>query len=507
MQLALRGRRWFAAPSIVCGWRKETRKMAEQAELTRPHASATKLQTVNPANGEPGKSYDRHTIEDGHHAAETARAVFLSWRRTSFADRSAIIRKAAEVLRSRKDEFARLMTEEMGKTLDDGRAEVEKCAFHCDWFADNADKYLEKQPVEIGGGGEAFVTFNPLGVILAVMPWNFPFWQVFRAAAPALMAGNGMLLKHASNVPGCALAIEGVLHQAGVPKGLFRTLQLQSSDVEPLIKDENVAAVTLTGSVPAGRAVATAAGSVLKKCVLELGGSDAYIVLEDADVAAAAKVAATARMVNGGQSCIAGKRFVVVRSILDAFEKALVEAMRAYDMGDPTQEGTKLGPMVSIKARDEIHKQVEESIAKGAKLLLGGTVPDRPGAWYPATVLANVRPGQPANDEEVFGPVAAIIVAEDEVDAIRIANSSEFGLGSGVLTSDLERGRRIAAEELEAGMSFVNESVRSDPRAPFGGVKHSGYGRECSAFGIHEFVNIKTVHVKPLGHGGQNGIE
>jgi succinate-semialdehyde dehydrogenase/glutarate-semialdehyde dehydrogenase len=480
--------------------------MAEQAELTRPQTTATKLQVINPATGEPGKSYDRHTIEDGIVAAKAGHAAFLKWRKTGFEQRSRIIHKTAEILRARKDEFARLMTEEMGKTLDDGRAEVEKCAFHSDWFADHAQEYLTQEPVDIGGG-EAFVTFNPLGIVLAVMPWNFPFWQVFRAAAPALMAGNGMLLKHASNVPGCALAIEEVLHQAGVPKDLFRTLLLDSRDVEPLIKDDHVAAVTLTGSVPAGRAVATAAGSVLKKCVLELGGSDAYLVLDDADIAAAAKIAATARMVNGGQSCIAGKRFIVVRSILDPFEGALVEAMRGYDMGDPGNEGTKLGPMVSIKARDEIHSQVQESVAKGAKLLLGGTVPDRPGAWYPATVLGDVRRGQPAHDEEVFGPVAAIIAAEDEPDAIRIANASEFGLGSGVLTSDLDRGRRIAAEELEAGMSFVNENVRSDPRAPFGGVKHSGYGRECSAFGIHEFVNIKTVHVKPLGPGGQNAIE
>jgi succinate-semialdehyde dehydrogenase/glutarate-semialdehyde dehydrogenase len=321
------------------------------------------------------------------------------------------------------------------------------------------------------------------------------------------MAGNGMLLKHASNVPGCALAIQDVLHQAGVPKGLFRTLLLPSSEVERLISDDKVAAVTLTGSVPAGKSVATAAGSVLKKCVLELGGSDAYLVLEDADIDAAAKVAATARMVNGGQSCIAGKRFIVVRSILDPFERAMVDAMRTYQMGDPSKEGTKLGPMQSVRARDEIHRQVTESVRKGARLLLGGEVPDRPGAWYPATVLSNVLPGQPAHDEEVFGPVAAIIAAEDEADAIRIANDSEFGLGSGVLTSDIDRGRRIAAEELEAGLSFVNENVRSDPRAPFGGVKRSGYGRECSAFGIHEFVNIKTVHVKPLGHGGANRTE
>lgn len=470
--------------------------MAEQAELTRP-GTRRKIQTTNPATGQPGRSYDETSIEEARAAAAAAHNEFLKWRRTGFADRSAVIRKAAEILRVRKDEFARLMTEEMGKTVTDGRAEVEKCAFHCDWFADHAEKYLAKESVDIGGG-EAFVTFNPLGIVLAVMPWNFPFWQVFRAAGPALMAGNGMLLKHASNVPGCALAIERVLHDAGVPRDLFRTLLLPSSGVEGLIKDDNIAAATLTGSVAAGRSVATAAASVLKKCVLELGGSDAYVVLGDVDVDAAAKIAATARMVNGGQSCIAGKRFIVVRDVLEGFERALVDAMRGYEMGDPTEETTKLGPMVSMKARDDMHAQVTKSLDKGARLLLGGSIPGRPGAWYPATVLADVQRGQPAHDEEVFGPVAAIIAAEDEADAVRIANDSEFGLGSGVLTSDLDRGRRIAAEELDAGLSFVNENVRSDPRAPFGGVKHSGYGRECSAYGIREFVNIKTVHVKPL---------
>src|SRR5881628_2748725 len=377
--------------------------MAEQAELTRPGASAQKLQTINPATGEPGKAYDPHNLDDALAAAKAARAAHLEWRRTSFDERSGIIRKAAAILRERKDEFARLMTAEMGKTLSDGRAEVEKCASHCDWFADHAHEYLAEEPADIGGG-EAFVTFNPIGVVLAVMPWNFPFWQVFRAAAPALMAGNAAVLKHASNVPGCALAIEEVLHQAGVPRDLFRTLLLPTRHVEALIKDENVAAVTLTGSVAAGRAVATEAGSVLKKCVLELGGSDPYIILEDADVAAAAKVAATARMVNGGQSCIAGKRFIVVRSILEPFEKALVDAMRGFETGDPRKEGTHLGPMQSVKARDEIHRQVTESVRKGARLLLGGKVPDRPGAWYPATVLTNVHAGQPAHDEEVFGP-------------------------------------------------------------------------------------------------------
>jgi succinate-semialdehyde dehydrogenase/glutarate-semialdehyde dehydrogenase len=479
--------------------------MSDQLEATRPQ-SRDCFQVVNPATGEGGRRYDQHSIEEAHAIAERAHRAFLDWRRTSFEERSAIVRKAGEILRSREDEFARLMTEEMGKTLDDGRAEIEKCALNCDWFADHAREYLSDEPVDIGGG-EAFVTFNPLGIVLAVMPWNFPFWQVFRFAAPALMAGNGALLKHASNVPGCALAIEEVLHQAGVPKDLFRTLLLPSSAVEGLIKDEHVAAVTLTGSVAAGKAVATAAGSVLKKCVLELGGADAYLVLDDADVAAAAKIAATARMVNGGQSCIAGKRFIVVRSVLEPFEAAMVEAMRGYEMADPARDGTRLGPMQSVKARDEIHRQVTESVRKGARLLLGGEVPDRPGAWYPATVLGNVLPGQPAHDEEVFGPVAAIIAADDEADAIRIANASEFGLGSGVLTSDLDRGRRIAAQELEAGLSFVNENVRSDPRAPFGGVKHSGYGRECSAYGIREFTNIKTVHVKPLGHSSGSAVE
>ncbi|MGZ2412376.1 succinate-semialdehyde dehydrogenase / glutarate-semialdehyde dehydrogenase [Sphingomonas sp. F9_3S_D5_B_2] len=479
--------------------------MAEQAELTRP-GTRDQIKTVNPATGEPGKSYDPATLEDARAAARAARSAFAKWWRTSFAERAQVVRKAAEILRARQDEFARLMTEEMGKTVDDGRAEVEKCAFHCDWFADHAADYLAPQPVNLDGP-EAFVTFNPIGVVLAVMPWNFPFWQVFRFAAPALMAGNGALLKHASNVPGCALAIEDVLHQAGVPHDLFRTLLLPSKDVEALIKDDNIAAVTLTGSVAAGKSVATAAGSVLKKCVLELGGADAYLVLEDAGVAAAAKVCATARMVNGGQSCIAGKRFIVVRDVLEDFEQAIVDEMRAYKIGDPAQHGTRLGPMQSIQARDEIHRQVTDSVRAGARLLLGGQVPDRAGAWYPATVLSNVRPGQPAHDEEVFGPVAAIIAAEDEADAIRIANASEFGLGSGVLTGDLDRGRRIAEEELEAGMSFVNENVRSDPRMPFGGVKHSGYGRECADYGIREFVNIKSVHVRPLEDAAGNRVE
>jgi succinate-semialdehyde dehydrogenase/glutarate-semialdehyde dehydrogenase len=400
------------------------------------------------------------------------------------------------------------MTDEMGKTLTEGRAEIEKCAGNCDFYAEHAPAFLSERPVDMGDAHgpapKAKVAFRPLGTILAVMPWNFPFWQVFRFAAPTLMAGNTAVLKHASNVPGCALAIEDVFREAGFPPNVFRTVLIPGREARAIIEDPAVSAVSLTGSVEAGRQVAAQAGGVLKKCVLELGGSDAYLVLEDIDVPQAAKTAAAARMVNGGQSCIAGKRFIVLAEIREAFEQALVEAMRAYPMADPREEGTKLGPMQSVAARDGVHKQVADSVAKGARLLLGGEVPDRPGAWYPATVLADVRPGMPAHDEEVFGPVAAVIEARDEADAIRIANDSPFGLGSGVLTADLARGEWIATEELEAGMSFVNQNVRSDSRLPFGGVKHSGYGRECGEFGIHEFVNIKTVlvHEEPKAAGG-----
>jgi len=453
------------------------------------------VHTVNPATGEPGQSYPAHTIDDARAAAAAAHFAFETWRRTSFAERAGLMREAAAILRRRSDEYAALMTAEMGKTLTDGRAEIEKCAFQCDWFAEQAPTYLAPEPVDLGGP-EAFVTFNPLGVVLAVMPWNFPFWQVFRFAAPALMAGNGGVLKHASNVPGCALAIESVFRDAGFPDGLFATALVPSAGVKALIEDRHIAAVTLTGSVPAGRSVAAAAGAVLKKCVLELGGADAYLVLEDADVRAAAKVSAAARMVNAGQSCIAGKRFIVVREVRAAFEDALVAAMRGYEMGDPRDPATRLGPLQSVAARDQVHAQVEASVRAGARLLLGGVVPAQRGAWYPPTVLSGVAAGQPAHDEEVFGPVAAVIEAADERDAIAIANASEFGLGSGVLTRDLARGERIAAEELDAGLSFVNDNVRSDPRMPFGGVKHSGFGRECGAFGMREFVNIKSVHVK-----------
>lgn len=469
-----------------------------QHEQAEEHTSAPKrdvrpvFKSENPATGEPGKVYHGHTLEEALAIAEDARGAFGDWRRLPFSERAKCMKAAGAALRRRAGEFAELMTAEMGKIRTEGLAEIEKCAFNCDFFADRAERFLEREPVDLGGS-KAFVTFNPLGTVLAIMPWNFPFWQVFRFAAPALMAGNTAVLKHASNVPGCALAVEEVFREAGFPANVFRALLIPSSGVEALIGNPAIAAVTLTGSVAAGQSVAAVAGRHLKKCVLELGGSDAYLVLEDADIEIAATIATSARMANGGQSCIAGKRFIAVAAVKSGFERALADRMSSIPMGDPRDANTKLGPMQSIKARDQIHQQVQASIAKGATLLCGGTIPEKPGAWYPPTVLTDVKPGQPAHDEEVFGPVAAVIEACDEDEAIRIANSSQFGLGSGVITRDLSRGERIAAEELEAGMSFVNGAVRSDPRMPFGGVKHSGFGRECSQFGIREFVNIKSV--------------
>jgi succinate-semialdehyde dehydrogenase/glutarate-semialdehyde dehydrogenase len=456
-----------------------------------------RFDTHNPATGQSGRTYEGRTQAEVRDIVVAVDRAFAKWRRRSYSERAGVMKKAAAVLRQRKDEFAALMMEEMGKPISDGRAEVEKCATACDYFADNAERFLAQEKVDLGGP-EAFITFEPLGVILAIMPWNFPFWQVFRFAAPTLMAGNVAVLKHASNVPGCALAIETVFREAGFPDDVFRTLLIPSRDVDAVIDMKEVKAVTLTGSVEAGRKVAAAAAQRLKKSVLELGGSDAYVVLEDADIAKAAKICATARMVNAGQSCIAGKRFIVVEKVLHQFEKAFVAAMKAYEMGDPRDEGTKFGPMYSIAGRDELHEQVKRSIAAGARVLTGGEKPQKPGAWYPPTVLTDVKSGVPAFEEEIFGPVASVIVANDERDAIAIANDSEFGLGSAVITRDLDRGRRIAAHELESGMSFVNDNVRSDARMPFGGLKHSGYGREVSRYGLLEFVNIKSVLVTPM---------
>lgn len=452
-----------------------------------------KLASVNPTTLEVIASYDALSDAAVAAALERSAAAFRSWRETSFGERAAILRAAAAALRGGLEEHARLMALEMGKPIRQGRAEVEKCAWACDYYAENAERFLASEEVPTDAA-RSFVAYEPLGTILAVMPWNFPYWQVFRFAAPALMAGNVALLKHASNVCGCSLAIEEVFRRAGLPAGAFRSLLVPSGVVERLIAHPAVKAVTLTGSAPAGRAVARAAGELLKKAVLELGGSDPYVVLEDADLERAAAISADSRCVNSGQSCIAAKRFIAPKPIMERFERLFVECLAAKTVGDPLDETTEIGPLARLDLRDELHGQVERSVERGARLLLGGEVPSGPGAFYPPTALAGAAPGMPAYDEELFGPVAALIAAADEEDALRIANDTSFGLGAAVFTRDASRGERIATSRLEAGSCFVNASVKSDPRLPFGGIKESGFGRELSHFGIREFVNIKTVY-------------
>jgi succinate-semialdehyde dehydrogenase/glutarate-semialdehyde dehydrogenase len=386
------------------------------------------------------------------------------------------------------------MAIEMGKPLRQGVAEVEKCAWVCEYYAEHAEAFLADEPVA-AGAGKSFVSYRPIGLVLGIMPWNFPFWQVFRYACPTLMAGNGVLLKHAPNVPGSALAIEEVLRRAGLPDGLFRTLLIDLPQVPDLIADSRVRAVTLTGSTRAGRAVASQAGQHIKTTVLELGGSDPYLVLEDADLDRTIDACVTSRLQNSGQSCIAAKRFVVVDAVCDAFLERFVPRMAAAKVGDPLDSDTEVGPLARVDLRDALHDQVLHSVENGAGLLLGGSRPEGPGAYYPTTVLDDVAPGMRAYHEELFGPVASIVRVRDEAHAIEVANDTAFGLGAAVFTQDLERGHRIARDELDAGACFVNDFVRSDPRLPFGGVKESGYGRELARHGILEFVNAKTVSI------------
>ena len=453
------------------------------------------IRSINPADLQVIKTYQAMLPTEINNIIHLTNSAFEVWKETPFSFRSELMMKAAEVLKRKKEDYSMLMTLEMGKPIAQSRAEVDKCAWVCEYYAENAEKFLTDELISTDAS-KSFVSFQPLGIVLAVMPWNFPFWQVFRFAAPGLMAGNAGILKHASNVSGCALAIEEVFHLAGFPENLFRTILVPSSQMEEVIKNEKVKAVTLTGSVPAGKSVAKTAGSVLKKTVMELGGSDPYVILEDADLEMAADTCVTARLINGGQSCIAAKRFIVVEKVYDDFEKLFVEKMKSKKMGDPFDESNDVGPQASVPLRDELHQQVVKSIELGAKLLLGGKIPEREGAWYPPTVLSNVKKGMPAYDDELFGPVAALIKAKDETEAIQIANDSIFGLGAAVFTRDLKRGEMIAKEKIQAGCCFVNAFVKSDPRLPFGGIKESGYGRELSSFGIREFVNIKTVFVK-----------
>ncbi|GAB5553552.1 MAG: NAD-dependent succinate-semialdehyde dehydrogenase [Saprospiraceae bacterium] len=424
-----------------------------------------------------------------------AQQGFLDWKEVPFQERSRLMNALAEELRSNVDEYAKLATEEMGKTFESAKGEVEKCAWVCEYYAKNAHTFLADEPVNTAAN-KSYVSYQPLGVILAVMPWNYPYWQVFRFAAPALMAGNTVLLKHASNVQGCAKAMEQLFRNAGFPENVFHNLPIETEMVASVIAHPFVKAVTLTGSEKAGSAVASEAGKHIKKAVLELGGSDPYIILEDADLDLAVEVCVKGRLKNNGQSCIGAKRFIVVDAIYDEFLARFKDKMAAAKMGDPFAEDTVLGPLARPDLRDNLHRQVQESIEKGAQCILGGKIPDGVGSFYPATILTDVKPGMPAYEEELFGPVAALFRVKDEAAAIQIANDTNFGLGAAVFTQDIARGERIAKEELEAGSCFVNGMVGSDPRLPFGGINISGYGRELSHYGIREFTNIKTVSIQ-----------
>lgn len=454
------------------------------------------IHSINPVNGKIIHSYKEDNAEVIEKKISNAEKAWVKWRTTSFQQRGALLLKAADELYKRKEELAALMASEMGKPLKDGIGEIEKCAWVCKYYAENGERILKDERVKTEAK-KSFVSFQPLGVVLAIMPWNFPYWQCFRFLAPALMAGNTALLKHASNVPGCAISIEAVLLKSGFPKGVFQTMMIGSKPVNSVIANPIVKAVTLTGSTAAGKSVASSAGACIKKTVLELGGSDPYVILEDADLEMAATICAQSRLINNGQSCIAAKRFIVVKKVAPIFTKLLKEKMSGKTIGDPFDAATNLGPMARADLRDELYKQVLENIKQGAVCILGGQIPKFKGkhAFYEPTILTNVKKGMSAYSEELFGPVATVITARNEVDAIRIANDTSFGLGAAVFTKDIKRGERIAREELQAGACFVNTFVKSDPRLPFGGIKESGYGRELGSFGIKEFVNIKTVWV------------
>jgi len=450
--------------------------------------------SINPATQELIKEYEEYSdakVESLIHRAETS---FQNYKSIPLHKRIAMMQNVIQVLQKNREEFSVLMTVEMGKPIVQSRAEVDKCIWLCNYYVDNAETFLADELIATDAK-KSFIAYQPLGVILAVMPWNFPFWQVFRFAVPNLLAGNGGLLKHSSNVSGTALAIEKIFLEAGFPENIFSTLLISSPKVKNVIEHPLVKAVTLTGSTPAGKSVATTAGNVLKKAVLELGGSDPYIVLEDADLHAAAKTCVTSRLINGGQSCIAAKRFIIVEKIFHEFSRFFLEEMKSHKMGNPMDENVTVGPQARIDLRDELHQQVKASIVQGGELLLGGEIPDIKGAFYPPTVLTNISEENISFKEEIFGPVAPLIKAKDEKDAVRLANNSIFGLGASIFSRDVERAEKIAKQQLQAGSCFVNSFVKSNPRLPFGGINQSGYGRELGLYGMREFVNIKTIYV------------
>ncbi len=451
------------------------------------------IRTLNPATGELIKTFQPHTDRDIESKITLADSAFTAYRKTSFVDRSQWMLRAAEILESGKAVFGKLMTLEMGKTFKSAQEEAAKCAWVCRYYAENAEKFLADEIIQTNAA-KSFIRYQPLGIILAVMPWNFPFWQAFRFIAPALMAGNVGILKHASNVPQCAMAIEEILARAGFPEGVFQTLLIGSDKVQQILEDPRVKAATLTGSEPAGMSVASITGKQIKKTVLELGGSDPFIVMPSANIDEAASVAVKARCINNGQSCIAAKRFIVHESVFDRFAKLFVEGMSKLKVGGPMSETTDIGPIATSDLRDELDKQVQSSIAKGAKLLTGGKKMTGAGYFYTPTVLTEIPKDSPAYSEEMFGPVAMLFKVQNVDEAIALANDTSFGLGSSAWTNNTEEQKKFI-DEIESGLVFINSMVASDPRLPFGGVKRSGYGRELGVFGIREFVNIKAVSV------------
>lgn len=451
------------------------------------------IKSMNPATNHITQSFQTWQAEDINIALSLVESAQAGWADLDIEERAPYMHKLAQIFRQRRDEFARLITEEMGKLLKEAQAEIEKCAICCEYYADHAKKFLADEEIT-SDASHSFVVYQPLGTLFCIMPWNFPFWQLIRAAAPAMMAGNTVVLKHASNVPRCALALEEAFHQASFPANTFRTFMITAEQAETVIADKRIAAVTLTGSCAAGSKVASVAGQYLKKCVLELGGSDPFIVLEDADIESTVEQALTGRFQNMGQSCIAAKRFILVEEIADSFIARFKTLVNQLHIGDPKADSTGTAPMARVDLRDELHRQVERSIALGAKLVTGGSIIETQGSYYTPTILDQVQPGMPAFDEELFGPVAAIIRVKNEKEAIKLANQSPFGLGASIWTQDKVRGETLA-RQIDAGCTFVNGIVKSDPRLPFGGVKESGYGRELSYHGIREFVNIKTIWI------------
>ena len=454
------------------------------------------LKSINPANGDVVGVYPQLTEIEINEIIIDVEKEFHLWKKFSTKERCQYFINLRDAMLIRKDELAHLMALEMGKPLSQGIGEIEKCAWVCDYYAKNGEDFLKNKLIDTEAS-ESYISFQPLGIIFGVMPWNFPFWQVFRFAVPTMIAGNVVLLKHSSNVQGCADAIEGLFLEVGIPLNAFKNLTIDSPKVGKIIENPNVKAISLTGSTSAGKSVAKKAGSVLKKTVLELGGSDAYLVLKDADLDLAIDACSSGRLLNSGQSCISAKRFIIDQTIKSEFEKNIIKKMKKQNVGDPFLKDSTVGPMVDISSRDNLIKQVSNSIKKGAKLIYESSIPEnKESAYHPIMILTDVKPGMPVFDEEIFGPVLSIISAKDELHAISLANQTSFGLGSAVFTSDVEKGKKIANFELDAGAGFVNDFVRSDPRLPFGGVKESGYGNELSSYGILEFVNIKTVYIR-----------